>query len=68
MLSEALKMNSSLTKLNLNGLYVIIKRTGKRINTYFKTENDVCDEGASKIGEALKINGSLRILILSSKK
>ena len=69
-ISESLKVNTTLTKLNLYGDEKKKKKQWKReVNENERnkwTGNIIGDEGASKISESLKVNTTLTELSLSS--
>jgi hypothetical protein len=62
-LSEALKLNSSLTWLNLRGNRLIIV-----FSFSLNVGNNIGNEGAIELSEALKSNTSLTSLNLNSNK
>jgi hypothetical protein len=56
--SEALKLNSSLTELNMSGNRIVASHRS------LNTENEIGDEAVIKLSEALKSNSSLVTLEL----
>ena len=64
---ESLKINASLTLLNLNGDEMIrneLKKTKEMVGEW--KDNHIGDEGAESLGEALRIKTSLIQLDLAS--
>ena len=67
MISESLKINTTLTKLNL--CCIVIKKRENNKKEWDKilwTDNKIRDSGAKAISESLKINTALTSLDLSS--
>ncbi len=67
-LSELLKINDSLTELNLGYMIHEMKQFDnkeKRLVDLKKTDNDIRAEGANAISELLKINSTLTELNLA---
>ena len=61
-LSEALKVNSSLTHLDLEGL---MKHSCVKTNCFYCIYNNIGLPGVLSLSEALKVNSSLTLLELS---
>ena len=61
-LSEALKVNSSLTHLDLEGL---LKRSYVKTICFYRIDNNIGLPGVLSLSEALKVNSSLTELELT---
>lgn len=70
-LSEGLKVNTTLTSLNLGGKQFCSKGINKRIETRVQlssTDNEITNEGITALCQALCINTSLIELDMKSGK
>ena len=66
-LSEALKVNTTLTELFLESVQLLDKvKQGHSFNTNVKAGNRISDEGAYRLSEAMKVNTTLTTLSLLS--
>jgi len=68
--AEGLKMNSTLTSIELSGERITIAEAARMFSimrVVFKIENDIDDAGATQIAEALKVNTTLTSIDLSSE-
>ena len=63
-LSEALKVNSSLTQLDLDGTFDLMMFHSLFIIISHSIWNNIGESGASSLSEALKVNSSLTHLNL----
>ena len=65
-LCGALKVNTTLTQVNLSGFHKIMKRIKENWNYVFekRSGNGIADEGALMVSEVLKVNSTLSILDL----